>query len=145
MNRPVSDKIASLPAMSNKELLTLWNSHFEQPPPPRLRRKLLISVLAYRIQEREHGGLSNSARQNLKQIAKGLRSEKPSQVSVQSNLNGGTRLIRSWKGEVHEVSVQGDGYEYRGRQFGSLSEIAREITGTRWSGPLFFGTKKKAA
>jgi hypothetical protein len=54
----------------------------------------------------------------------------------------GTKLIRSWKGEVHEVLARGNEYVYRGNTYSSLSRIAREITGTRWSGPLFFGVKK---
>jgi hypothetical protein len=145
MNKGISERIAALPAMNKAQLLVIWADNFHEPPPPTLRKKLMVPILTYRIQEREYGGLSNSARQKLKEIAKGLRSEKQTRSSIRSNLKSGTRLIRSWGGEVHEVSVSGNGYEYRGRQFKSLSEIAREITGTRWSGPLFFGTKKKAA
>jgi len=145
VNQDISEQVAALPAMNKAQLLSVWAENFHQPPPPTLRKELMVPILAYRIQEREHGGLSNAARQKLKQIAKGLRSEKQSRSSISSNLKSGTRLIRSWGGEVHEVSVFGDGYEYRGKQFNNLSQIAREITGTRWSGPLFFGTKKQAA
>ena len=54
----------------------------------------------------------------------------------------GTRLLRMWRGEMHEVIATGNGYLYRGQTYSSLSKIAREITGTRWSGPLFFGVRK---
>ena len=54
----------------------------------------------------------------------------------------GTRLVRDWQGVQHEVTVLSGGFEYRGRRFKSLSVIARTITGTRWSGPLFFGMRK---
>jgi hypothetical protein len=145
MTKGIPERIAALPAMNKAQLLSIWAENFHEPPPPTLRKELMVPILAYRIQEREYGGLSNTAREKLKQIAKGLRSEKQSGASIRANLKSGTRLIRSWGGEVHEVSVSGSGYEYRGKQFKSLSEIAREITGTRWSGPLFFGTKKKAA
>jgi hypothetical protein len=102
-------------------------------------------ILAYRIQVQEYGGLSNSARQKLKQIATDLNAVKRPRSHVAASLEAETKFIRSWGGEMHEVTTSGDGYAYRGRQFNSLSQVAREITGTRWSGPLFFGTRKKAA
>lgn len=141
----ISDQIAALPAMNRAQLLVHWAENFHQSPPSTLRKELMVPILAYRIQEWEYGGLSNSARRRLKQIGKGLRSERQPQAALRCDFKSGTRLIRSWRGEVHEVSVSGSGYEYRGKHFGNLSQIAREITGTRWSGPLFFGTKKKAA
>jgi Protein of unknown function (DUF2924) len=55
----------------------------------------------------------------------------------------GTRIVREWQGRLHEVSVLENGFEYGGRTYRSLSEIAREITGTRWSGPAFFGMRKR--
>jgi hypothetical protein len=59
-------------------------------------------------------------------------------------LKQGTVLTRSWHGALHQVRVTNDGFDYRGERFGSLSEVARRITGTRWSGPLFFGLKGAA-
>jgi hypothetical protein len=56
-------------------------------------------------------------------------------------LSTGTRLVREWHSESHHVEVLHDGYDYRNRHYNSLSEIAREITGARWSGPRFFGLK----
>jgi hypothetical protein len=54
-------------------------------------------------------------------------------------------LTREYRGIEHHVAVTQDGqYEYQGRRYPSLSMIAREITGTRWSGPLFFGLKASA-
>ncbi len=64
--------------------------------------------------------------------------------SARPRLGLGTRLIREWRGEVHQVTVGEDGFDYRGMRYGSLSQIARQITGTRWSGPLFFGLRKAA-
>ena len=54
----------------------------------------------------------------------------------------GTRLIREWQGQIHQVTVLESEYDYRGRCYKSLSAIARQITGTAWSGPLFFGLRK---
>ena len=54
-------------------------------------------------------------------------------------LKPGTRVLRTWQGETHSVLVLTDGVEYRGVRYPSLSAVARLITGTRWSGPRFFG------
>ena len=64
-------------------------------------------------------------------------------VSTRPPIKPGTRLVRQWKEQVHVVEVETEGYEYKGTRYESLSEIARLITGTRWSGPLFFGLKDK--
>ena len=105
----------------------------------------MVPILAYRIQEREYGGLSHAARKRLKEIAQSVESRKRPAREASAQIDTGSRLIRSWHGEVHEVAVTDAGFEYRGRQYSSLSKIAGEITGTRWSGPLFFGTRKAAA
>ena len=102
----------------------------------------MVPILAYRLQEREYGGLSHSARARLKEIAASLNGRKPVQREDDSAPETGTKLIRSWRGEVHEALATGGGYIYRGETYSSLSKIARLITGTRWSGPLFFGVRK---
>ncbi|MCA9758832.1 MAG: DUF2924 domain-containing protein [Candidatus Eisenbacteria bacterium] len=56
-------------------------------------------------------------------------------------IKSGTRLLREWQGTVHEVIVLDEGVHYRGKAWPSLSAVAREITGARWSGPRFFGLK----
>jgi hypothetical protein len=103
----------------------------------------MVPILAYRIQEREYGGLSNVARKRLREIAKSIEPGKQVEGRRSSDLGQGTRLVRSWRGEVHEVEVSDGGFTYRGKRFSNLSQIAREITGTRWSGPVFFGTKQR--
>lgn len=143
MNADLSRKIATLPDLNKTQLLKIWAENFAQGPPPKLRKEIMVPVLAYRMQEREFGGLSHGARKRLKEIAQSLRKEKPPNDIATPNLVTGTRLIRSWHGQVHEVLSTDRGYEYRGTNYGSLSKIAREITGTRWSGPAFFGTKGK--
>jgi hypothetical protein len=99
----------------------------------------MVPVLAYRIQEKEFGGLSHQARKKLQELALtgGIRKRQSDTV------RDGTRLVRTWRGDVHSVTVNDSGYVYRGQRYSSLSRIAREITGTQWSGPLFFGTKTK--
>jgi hypothetical protein len=51
----------------------------------------------------------------------------------------GTRLIREWQGVTHEVTIEEKGYSWNGLNYRSLSRIAQDITGTKWSGPRFFG------
>jgi hypothetical protein len=144
MDKILADRISALPALNKVQLLVLWHENFTKSPPPKLRKELMVPILAYRMQEKEHGGLSHSARKRLREIAKSINSEKRPQKELPPNSEKGTRLLRSWHGEIHEVIVTDIGYVYRGGAFSSLSKIAREITGTQWSGPLFFGTKKKA-
>jgi len=79
------------------QLLVVSAYNFHQPSSPILRKELMIAILAHRIQKREYGALSNSARRKWKQIAKGLRSDKHSPASINSNLKCGARLIRSWE------------------------------------------------
>ena len=142
MDTALAEKIEELPGLSKPQLLEIWAQNFKTPPPSNLRKDLMVPILAYRIQEREYGGLSHRARIRLKEIAVSLRPHKGPLRDNDSGPQTGTKLIRSWKGEVHEVSATGTGYVYRGKTYSSLSRIAREITGTRWSGPLFFGVKK---
>jgi hypothetical protein len=135
----VSQQIAKLPGLSRQHLLNLWRKVYGGAPPG-IRRELMVPFLAYRMQEQIHGELTTATRTELRRIARGL--EKPG-GSIESRsrpkIKPGTRLIRQWRGEIHEVTVGESGLEYRGTSYRSLSEIARKITGTRWSGPAFFG------
>jgi hypothetical protein len=120
-------------------LLELWQKVYGRVAPEGLRREQLVPFLAYRIQENAHGGLKPSTRLELRSIARDF--EKPggsNESRRRSQVRCGTRLIREWRGEVHEVGATESGFEYRGIIYRSLSQIARKITGTRWSGPAFF-------
>jgi Protein of unknown function (DUF2924) len=138
----LSEQIAALPSLNKAQLLAIWAEHFSTDPPSKLRKELMVPVLAYRMQEKEFGGLSHAARRRLRDVASSLRTDKPSQERPDSAPQNGTRLLRVWRGETHEAIATGSGYEYRGQTYSSLSKIAREITGTQWSGPLFFGVRK---
>jgi hypothetical protein len=138
----LSEQIEALPSLNKAQLLAIWAENFSKDPPPNLRKELMVPILAYRMQEREFGGLSHAARRRLREVAASLRKDKLSPERPDSAPQTGTRLLRVWRGETHEVIATGSGYEYRGQTYSSLSRIAREITGTRWSGPLFFGVRK---
>lgn len=107
-------------------------------PVPRKKRDYLIPRLAWRIQEIAYGALSDSAQGRINRLMRSKEQLKPSSNRVKRPAVG-TKLIREYQGVEHHVTVTRNGFEYQGRTFRSLSHIAREITGTRWSGPLFFG------
>ena len=140
MKDSLDDKLAALPQMSRKDLQALWTKLFDKPPNASLRREILVPILAYRLQERSMGGLKPSTEKRLREFAQSGSSR--SQTFL-LRPKPGTRFVREWQGKLHEVSVLPDGYEYNNRTFASLSEIAREITGTRWSGPAFFGLRRR--
>ena len=142
MQDRLSEQIATLSSLNKAQLLAIWAENFSTDPPSKLRKELMVPVLAYRMQEKEFGGLSHAARRRLREVAASLKTDKPSQERPDSAPQTGTRLLRVWRGEMHEVIATGSGYEYRGQTYSSLSRIAREITGTQWSGPLFFGVRK---
>jgi len=135
----LDDKLAALPQMSRKDLQALWAKLFDKPPNPSLRREILIPILAYRLQELALGGLKAAVERRLCDFTQSGSNR--NQTSL-LRPKPGTRFVREWQGKLHEVSVLPDGYDYNDRTFASLSEIAREITGTRWSGPAFFGLRR---
>jgi Protein of unknown function (DUF2924) len=118
-----------------------WARRFGQPPPKSISRRLLEYAAAYEVQARIHGGLKPAVRRKLLQIAlKRVDGAKlTSSAPPRHVLSPGTRLLREWRGRSHTVEVTDHGFLYAGRQYRSLSEIARAITGARWSGPRFFG------
>jgi hypothetical protein len=140
MSSEISAKLAELPYLPKIRLLAMWQGLYAKPAPPRIRRELMIPILAYRIQEKALGGLKKETFARLHKLAQELEL-RPSRSYVANRIKPGTRLLRQWRGATHEVTVNPDGYLYRGKSYPSLSIIARQITGTPWSGPRFFGLK----
>jgi hypothetical protein len=139
----IEAELELLPKLSATQLDERWRELFGTARPPRLYGSLLIGVLAYRLQEKAFGGLKPATRRLLRQVA-GLPAERRSLDRLtQPRLKAGAVLLREWHGTTQRVTVLESGYEYHGQRFKSLSEIARRITGSRWSGPLFFGLKRK--
>jgi hypothetical protein len=129
--------------MDRSALQALWQELFDNAPHPKLRREILIPILAYRLQERAFGGLKPATMKRLRAIAEEIQGGKRSSGIPAPPVKAGARMVREWQGRLHEVAVLESGFEYSGRTYRSLSQIAREITGTRWSGPAFFGLKKR--
>jgi hypothetical protein len=141
MPDPLSQRLTTLPKLSKAALRELWKELFSSSPPLQLRRPLMVPILAYRLQEQAFGSLTAANRGRLRQLARAFETNPNSTVSSIPSIRPGTRLVRQWGDQVHLVNVEANAYEYQGARYQSLSEIARLITGTRWSGPLFFGIK----
>jgi Protein of unknown function (DUF2924) len=109
---------------------------------PYLGRSFLVRALAYRLQEKALGGLKHSTRRILDRVADGTPSDESKRAPARK-AGAGTVLIREWGGATHRVTVLDNDVVYRGHCYRSLSEVARVITGTRWSGPAFFGLKRR--
>jgi hypothetical protein len=129
-------RLAALDAMDKPELVKAWRAAWRCEPPPRVRADFLRRAVAHAWQI-EALGYDPDLRRRLSVLIKGEQAS--ARVAV------GARLVREWNNITHSVGVVAEGYEYGGRRWKSLSAIAREITGTRWSGPLFFGLKGRAS
>lgn len=132
-------KLATVAQMDADRLRHEWRRCYRATPPARLGLELLRLGVAWKLQEQLHGGLSASSRRQLAELA-GTLSEGGDLVRSRAvRLRQGARLVREWQGQTLTVLVLEDGFEWQGRRWRSLSMIARAITGTRWSGPRFFG------
>jgi len=134
--------IRRLPTVSREELLELWQENFGRPASPGLRRSLILPILAYRIQERAYGGLDPESERRLREAVGDPKPQETKKTERAQAFKPGTRILREWKGQIHEVLITSSGFEYKGETFRTLSPIAKRITGTHWSGPAFFGTKR---
>lgn len=138
-----AQEIMHLPALDVPALRQRWAALFGDAPSPSLGRALLIRAIACRLQERASAGLKPSTLRILDRIADS-RSTAAAQSIPQRRASAGTVLIREWRGVSHRVTVLEREVVYRDRRYKSLSEVARAITGSRWSGPRFFGLKGRA-
>ncbi len=135
-------EIARLDDLGLDDLRRLWG-HLLGAVPTNHSTSLLRRRLGYELQARAHGDLPAQARRRLRSLHQSFKADPAYTPSPSFGLKPGTVLTRNWRGATHRVHVTGDGFDYRGECFGSLSEVARRITGTRWSGPVFFGLKSK--
>ncbi len=139
----LTEKLAALAYLDAVGLRAEWRRLYRSHPPLHIRRDLLVLAIAWKLQEKVHGGLTAAQKRKLVGIAEDLRKNGDLSGSVTIRMKPGLRLVREWRGETHTVLVLEDGFEWNGERRRSLSAIAREITGTRWSGPLFFGLKPR--
>ena len=133
-------RLAALGTMSPAELRGAWLQTFKSPAPA-VGRTLLALGIAHRLQEKVFGRLAAGYTRELARL--GQRFDKTGEIGADAAamLKAGTRLVREWQGECHHILICDDRYVYRDRQYKSLSQIAKQITGAHWSGPRFFGLK----
>ncbi len=134
-------ELAALPGLSRDALKERWRANYGTPPLANLGRGLLLGGIAYRIQAEVFGGLDSTTRRRLARAANHLAAGRA--PAPRASIKPGTRLLREWGGVIHEVIVLETTVRYRGEQWPSLSAVAREITGARWSGPRFFGLRSR--
>jgi hypothetical protein len=134
-------EIEQLQEATSTDLKQRWRALYGNAAPRRISRDLLLRALAYRIQEKALGGLKPSTRRLLTKIAADASARRSIQVTPEPALKPGTVLLREWHGTQHQVIVREKGIVFNGKQYKSLSQVAYRITGTKWSGPLFFGLK----
>ncbi len=139
----IAEALARLSALTIFELRGEWRRLHRMPPPMRLSRDLLTRGISYKLQERAYGGLSKAAARKLEQANADPMSRGAVKPAPPISLRPGTRLVREWRGVTHTVLIHADGIEWRGQRYHSLSVVAQKITGARWSGPRFFGLRRR--
>jgi hypothetical protein len=147
MSRTIEDAAACrealsrLPELDLGELRQQWRALYKADASPHLSRELLVRAVAYRMQEVALGGLRPERQRQLRHVAQQLNQTAEIRRRARLKLKSGTGLVREWRGRTYEVLVLDDGFSWQGTSYRSLSALARKITGTAWSGPLFFGLK----
>lgn len=134
-------ELARLETLDLGGLRAAWVRRYRTDPPIRRSRDVLMRLLAWRLQEDVYGGLDPKVLQTLRRLGQAFTRDPDYAPTPALGLKPGIELVRDWNGTRHVVRVCEDGFAYDGRRFESLSEVARAITGTRWSGPRFFGLK----
>lgn len=138
----LSQRLDALMDLSLYDLRQQWRRLYRMQPPARLSRDLLTRGIAYRLQEQQLGGLPKAVRRRLA-AADPAFARPGAGRSAPLTIKPGTRLVRQWRGVTHIVLVGTDHVEWNGQCYRSLSEVARAITGARWSGPRFFGLRQR--
>ena len=139
----VEAELAHLSNRSIDDLKARWLELKGVPLPKFMRRGLITRAVAHAIQEAAYGGLDPATRKRLDVFAAQIVPKGGRPPPRPNRVKPGTRLIRAWKGRVHEVTVVDNGFAWNGATYRSLSVIARHITGTRWNGWVFFGLKQR--
>jgi hypothetical protein len=140
----VEAELDRLPTMRIVDLRTRYRELFRAEPPKAFGPDLLRRSIAHRIQERAYGGLSREHQHLLDQLVKTARAKPNGRLELPRRIKPGSELVRTWNKQTYRVVVLENGFAHEGRTYKSLSEIASEITGTKWNGPRFFGLRRAA-
>ena len=139
----LEDEIAHLRDLDLPELRKRWLGLSGRPAPKFFRRKFLVRAVAYQMQVKAFGGLSDKTKRRLRDIAEAVRNGNEDAVLGPPRIKPGTKLIRLWQDKTHTITVLEVGFDWDGKRFNSLSAIAKAITGTNWNGYSFFGLKRR--
>jgi hypothetical protein len=137
----LEDRLEALATMAPAQLRVEWR-HVYRTSPPAIGSRMLALGIGYRLQETLNGGLPAAKVRELARLAKGA-ARGSLEPELGATLKVGSRLVRNWHGETHQVLIRDDGFVYCDTVYRSLTPIARDITGSNWSGPRFFGLKAK--
>jgi hypothetical protein len=139
--RMLDNRLAEIEGLDVSALRAAWASLFGRSPPKSVSRRLLEHAAAYGAQAKVHGNLKSAIRRKLLQAAQSQPDSMDGTLRRKRRevLSPGSRLVRQWHGRSHTVEVTDGGFLYAGKRYRSLSQVARAITGARWSGPRFFG------
>lgn len=141
----LDQRIAALSSLGVADLRKAWAEHFRCPAPPTQSADILLRLFAWKLQVAAFGDLDADTSSKIARLKTASTRGKAATPSPALGLRPGSILSREWRGQVHRVLVLDQGFEHLGIQYGSLSEAARAITGTRWSGPRFFGLEAEQA
>ena len=133
----VRAEVERISHLDQQQLRLLYFKTFRKAPPEALSRDLIVRQLAWDVQEKAFGGHSPAVLKLLNSY--GRRND--DKVVLFKKLQSGTTVIREYQGVRHTVTIAPDGFVWQGRTYDSLSAIAREITGSQWNGPRFFGLR----
>ena len=152
----IADLVSSIPALTRGDLIERWTVCHGKAPPKTISTRLLVLAAAYAVQVERHGGLSRRLQKeflrlsgppgtlpepgsNLDVLSVAAKGGRRKQARSQATPRQGARFVREWNGKSHVVEVLDKGFAWQGKTYRSLSAIATSITGSRWSGPRFFG------
>jgi hypothetical protein len=137
----VEAELDRLPTTPIADLRKRYRELFRTEPPKAFGPDLLRRSIAHWIQAKAYGGLPTSTQRLLERLVKAAMAKPNGRLELPRRIKPGSELVRTWKGKSYRVIVMADGFAYNGERFASLSEIASEITGTKWNGPRFFGLR----
>jgi hypothetical protein len=140
----VEAELGRLPTTPIANLRKRYCELFRTEPPKAFGPDLLRRSIAHRIQEKAYGRLPAPTQRLLDQLVKAARTKPNGRLELPGRIKPGSELVRTWNGNTYRVMVMADGFAHDGRTYSSLSEIASEITGTKWNGPRFFGLRSSS-
>ena len=140
----VESELVRLLSMRIADLRPRYRELFRAEPPRAFGPDLLRRSIAHRLQERAYGGLSRQHQRLLDQLIRAARVKRNGRLELPRRIKPGSELVRTWNRRTYRVVVLESGFAHEGRTYNSLSEIASEITGTKWNGPRFFGLRRSS-